>query len=173
MIKRFLEDKNISNGKRISEDLENEIARVKNVISREEGVPKKGESIFKVRCSSCHKMFANGGQIGPDLTSYQKNDQDTLLISVIAPGAEIREGYENIILKTLDGIIYSGFLLEDTKNNLIIRQLNGITKILSKTNIVSTTMTGVSLMPMGLIDGLSDDEIRNLFAYLRSTTPPF
>ena len=83
------------------------------------------------------------------------------------------EGYENIILKTLDGIIYSGFLLEDTKNNLIIRQLNGITKILSKKNIVSTTMTGVSLMPMGLIDGLSDDEIRNLFAYLRSTTPPF
>ncbi|MFL2450505.1 MAG: hypothetical protein ACJ0IB_00370 [Verrucomicrobiales bacterium] len=109
----------------------------------------------------------------PDLTSYQKNDQDTLLISVIAPGAEIREGYENIILKTLDGIIYSGFLLEDTKNNLIIRQMNGITKILSKTNIVSTMMTGVSLMPMGLIDGLSDDEIRNLFAYLRSTTPPF
>lgn len=173
LIKRFLEDKNISNGKRISEDLENEIARVKNVISREEGVPKKGESIFKVRCSSCHKMFSNGGQIGPDLTSYQKNDQDTLLISVIAPGAEIREGYENIILKTLDGIIYSGFLLEDTKNNLIIRQMNGITKILSKTNIVSTMMTGVSLMPMGLIDGLSDDEIRNLFAYLRSTTPPF
>ena len=65
-------------------------------------------------------MFANGGQIGPDLTSYQKNDQDTLLISVIAPGAEIREGYENIILKTLNGIIYSGFLLEDTKNKRLI-----------------------------------------------------
>ena len=98
-IKKFLESQEIATVKGIPSLLENEIKRVKTIIKNGGGNPKKGEAIFKTRCAGCHKMFNEGGQIGPDLTSYQKNDQDTLLISIIAPGAEIREGYENVIIK--------------------------------------------------------------------------
>lgn len=173
LINAFLEKAKYKDIEGLTPALEAEIARVKSIITSGGGNPKKGEVVFKNRCIGCHKMFNNGGQIGPDLTSYQKNDHDTLLISVIAPGAEIREGYENIILKIDDGLIFSGFLLEETKNNLVIKQLNGITKVFPKNKIVSTTKTGASLMPMGLLNDLSNDQIIDLFAYLRSTTPPY
>ena len=118
-------------------------------------------------------MFNEGGQIGPDLTSYQKNDQDTLLISIIAPGAEIREGYENVIIKNKDGLVFSGFLLEETKSHTTLRELSGTSKFFRNSEINSKISTGVSLMPNGLLNGLNEVQLKNLFAYLRSTTPPF
>ena len=107
------------------------------------------------------------------LTSYQKNDQDTLLISIIAPGAEIREGYENVIIKNKDGLVFSGFLLEETKSHTTLRELSGASKFFRNSEINSKISTGVSLMPNGLLNGLNEVQLKNLFAYLRSTTPPF
>ena len=172
-IKKFLESQEISTVKGVPSLLENEIKRVKTVIKNGGGNPKKGEAIFKTRCAGCHKMFNEGGLIGPDLTSYQKNDQDTLLISIIAPGAEIREGYENVIIKNKDGLVFSGFLLEETKSHTTLRELSGASKFFRNSEINSKISTGVSLMPNGLLNGLNEVQLKNLFAYLRSTTPPF
>ena len=172
-IKNFLESQKISTVKGVPSLLENEIKRVKTIIKNGGGNPKEGEAIFKTRCAGCHKMFNEGGQIGPDLTSYQKNDQDTLLISIIAPGAEIREGYENVIIKNKDGLVFSGFLLEETKSHTTLRELSGTSKFFRNSEINSKTSTGVSLMPNGLLNGLNEVQLKNLFAYLRSTTPPF
>ena len=172
-IKNFLESQKISTVKGVPSLLENEIKRVKTIIKNGGGNPKKGEAIFKTRCAGCHKMFNEGGQIGPDLTSYQKNDQDTLLISIIAPGAEIREGYENVIIKNKDGLVFSGFLLEETKSHTTLRELSGASKFFRNSEINSKISTGVSLMPNGLLNGLNEVQLKNLFAYLRSTTPPF
>ena len=171
-IKKFISELSIPDMK-ISNVHEGEINRIKKIIHNGGGNPKLGESIFKSRCSGCHKMFNEGGQIGPDLTSYQKNDQDTLLLSLIAPSAEIREGYENIIIKTKDGLVHSGFLLEETKDQTTFRELNGTTKLISNLKIEFKKFTGASLMPSGLLNGLSDAQLKDFFAYLRSTTPPF
>ena len=172
-IKKFLERKKLSTVRSVPSFLENEISRVRTIIENGGGNPKAGESIFKARCAGCHKMFDVGGQIGPDLTSYQKNDQDTLLISIIAPGAEIREGYENVIIKNKDGLVFSGFLLEETKAHTRLRELSGASKFFRNSEINSKINTGVSLMPNGLLNGLDEGQLKNLFAYLRSTTPPF
>ena len=173
IIKKFLESQKPYTIRGVTSFLENEIARVKSIIKNGGGNPKAGELIFMTRCAGCHKMFDVGGQIGPDLTSYQKNDQDTLLISIIAPGAEIREGYENVIIKNKDGLVFSGFLLEETKTHTTLRELSGASKFFRNSEINSKINTGVSLMPNGLLNGLDEGQLKNLFAYLRSTTPPF
>ncbi len=45
------------------------------------GDPYEGRTIFSATCGVCHKLFGQGGQIGPDLTSYKRDDLDTMLLS--------------------------------------------------------------------------------------------
>jgi len=158
---------------KITNEQELEILRIKEIISKGGGNPKNGEKTFNRLCIGCHKMYDNGGEIGPDLTSYQRNDVDALLMSLIAPGVEIREGYGNVIVKTISGSVHSGFLVEDTSKYIVIRELSGTSRVFGRDQIGSLISTGVSLMPQGLLNGIDNDVLKDFFAYLRSTTPPF
>jgi len=55
-----------------------------------------GEATDMQRCAACHKLFSKGGNLGPDLTSYQRDKLGTMLISIVNPDAEICEGYQYI-----------------------------------------------------------------------------
>jgi putative heme-binding domain-containing protein len=158
---------------KITDAQEREILRIKDLVSQGGGNPKNGERTFTRLCIGCHKMFDKGGEIGPDLTSYQRNDKDALLMSLVAPGAEIREGYENVIIKTKLETVHSGFLVQDTAKYVAIRELSGATRVFERDQIKTLAGTGVSLMPQGLLHGIGDAELKDFFAYLRSTTPPF
>ncbi|MED5260472.1 MAG: hypothetical protein VYC72_11595, partial [Verrucomicrobiota bacterium] len=95
IIKKYFGDK-VSNKKSLFENIEN----IRSVIESGPGNPYRGRIIYKERCASCHVLFHSGGKVGPDLTSYQRDDLDTMLTSIIAPNAEIREGYESIFIQT-------------------------------------------------------------------------
>ena len=155
------------------EDFEIEISRVQKVVGSGGGVPKKGEAHFKARCASCHRMFNEGGLVGPDLTSYQRSDREALLLAIIAPSAEIREGYEHTVARMKSGEVHSGFREEADQQRVVIRQPSGQTRVLRREEIEKLSVSKSSMMPPGLLGGLSDQELRDLFAYLRSTTPPF
>lgn len=172
-INRYLSKlfKNIDS--KITDAQELEIVRIKEIVSTGGGNPKNGEKTFTRLCIGCHKMFDKGGEIGPDLTSYQRNDKDALLMSLVAPGAEIREGYENVIIKTKSDTVHSGFLVEDTAKYVAIRELSGASRVFERNQIKSLANTDVSLMPQGLLNGIDDNALKDFFAYLRSTTPPF
>ena len=118
-------------------------------------------------------MYDKGGEIGPDLTGYQRNDESALLMSLVAPGAEIREGYGNVIVKTKSGSVHSGFLVEETVKYIAIRELSGASRTFERDEINSLSSTGISLMPQGLLNGIENEALKDFFAYLRSTTPPF
>jgi len=150
-----------------------EMARVKKILAAERGVPKTGEALYAQRCASCHTMFNKGGAIGPDLTSYQKNDLDTMLLSIIAPSAEIREGFEQAVVKKKDGAVHTGFLVDQNDNLIALRELSGTRRTVKRVDIQDLEIIGTSLMPPGLLTGLDEKQLRDLFAYLRSTTPPF
>ncbi|MFP6872043.1 MAG: PVC-type heme-binding CxxCH protein [Verrucomicrobiales bacterium] len=150
-----------------------EIVRIQKAIAENPGNPKRGEAIFVERCGSCHLMFGSGGVIGPDLTSYQRGDEGALLLSIVAPSAEIREGFENAIILTTSGAVHSGFKLEENERVIFIRELSGATRSILKSDIKSIAYSPASLMPQGLLNGLKDKDLQDIFAYLRSTTPPF
>ena len=154
-------------------DAGREIARLKKVIARDGGVPKRGEAIFTGRCAACHLMFKKGGHIGPDLTSYQKNDLDTMLQSIVDPSAEIREGFEQVIVRLHDGAVHSGFVTDKDEELVSLRTLAGTERSIPRGDIEEMQVVGVSLMPPGLLAGLDDGQVRDLFAFLRSTTPPY
>ena len=153
--------------------VEGELARVKRILAAAEGVPKRGEATYSLRCATCHTLFAKGGRVGPDLTSYQRGDLDMLLLAVIAPGAEIREGFETTVIQTRDGSVFTGFISDQDAKVIVLRDVAGQVRTVARERIASETPLGTSLMPPGLLDGLDDQALRDFFAYLRSTTPPF
>jgi putative membrane-bound dehydrogenase-like protein len=153
------------------ESLRPRIEQVRQIIAAQPGDAYKGESHFNARCAPCHTLFHKGGKIGPDLTSYQRDDLGTMLISILDPNAEIREGFENHSISTKDGRQLSGFLADQDANVIVVRSFDGADISLRRADILNLSSAANSLMPEGLLDGLSDAEIRDLFAYLRQSQP--
>src|SRR5690606_40342437 len=54
----------------------------------------KGQALFSRTCGSCHKMFGQGADIGPDLTGSNRSDLDYLLFNVLEPSSEIQDDYK-------------------------------------------------------------------------------
>ena len=147
------------------------IARFAAMIGEGSGIPKPGKQIFEQQCARCHSLFGRGGKLGPDLTTYRRDDLETMLLNIVNPSAEIREGFSGSIVASSDGRILSGVIVEQDKNVVILRDSDGHDAILDRTSIDAMRLAEKSLMPEGLLDNLPPQQVRDLFAYLRSTQP--
>lgn len=152
-------------------DMQVEIEKVDRHLAAAAGNPYRGKQLYAANCGKCHLLFGEGQTIGPDLTNYQRDDLQRLLVHVINPSAEIREGYENTIVATNDGRVLSGFVVDQDNRVVVLRGANGETYVLSRDEIDDLSAVPQSLMPSGLLQALTEQEIRDLFAYLRATQP--
>jgi putative membrane-bound dehydrogenase-like protein len=147
------------------------IDEIAGILKGGTGNPYAGEATFTERCAKCHKLFFKGGNVGPDLTSYQRDNLGTMLLSIVNPSAEIREGYQYYVVQTTDDRVLSGFFVDRDNQITVLRGLEGENITLRASEIKAIKATGQSLMPTGLLDGLSDQQLRDFFAYLRITQP--
>jgi putative heme-binding domain-containing protein len=147
------------------------IADVEAKLKSGQGNPYAGEPLFQEKCAACHKLFFKGGRIGPELTAYQRDNLGTMLISIVHPNAEIREGFQYFSVTTNDGRSLSGFLVERDAQILVLRGLEGEDITVRQADVRLLTPMGRSLMPEGLLDGMTDQQLRDLFAYLRISQP--
>lgn len=154
-----------------TEQMEQEIQRLATVITAEHGSPYDGKRLYKQSCAKCHLLFGEGGETGPDLTAYQRGDLAAMLLSVVNPSAEIREGFESYVLVTSDGRALSGLLMEQDPQVVVVRDAEGQTTAIEREQIDELSVQPRSIMPEGLLSELNDQQIRDLFAYLRSTQP--
>ncbi len=152
-------------------DAKRQIDRLRSLIVEGTGNPYAGEAIFMQRCATCHQLFQKGGKIGPDLTPYQRGNLETLLPSVIQPSVEIREGFEQVSLLTQGGRILTGFLTDQDTQVVTLRGKAGEDIRIERDEIESIVPVGRSLMPDGLVDDLTQQQLRDFFAYLRISQP--
>ena len=90
---------------------------------------------------------------------------------VVNPSAEIREGFENYVVITVDGRILNGFLADQDKQVVVLRGVDGQNITLKRDDIEEMKAVSQSLMPEELLNGMSEQQVRNLFAYLRIAQP--
>lgn len=156
-----------------SEAEEAEMNRIQSVLSLDPtgGDRYAGRDIYLSRCAACHSLHSEGGDIGPELTGYQRHDLDSLLLAISRPNAEVREGFENYTVKTKDGQAVAGFLEDQDDNVIVLRPIGGQKIVLERNEIASMEAAGVSLMPSGLLGDLEDESLVDFFAYLQSTQP--
>jgi putative membrane-bound dehydrogenase-like protein len=130
----------------------------------------KGEGVFQRTCGSCHKLYGNGGNIGPDLTGSNRANLDYLLFNVLNPSGEIQDDYKMVVVTTRDGRLYSGNVVSENERQLTMRVVGQDAVVINKSSIQSREVTPTSLMPIGLFDNLTNTELLDLVKYLRTTT---
>jgi putative heme-binding domain-containing protein len=128
---------------------------------------KLGKAVFQKACSACHTYQNVGGKVGPDLTGVKNQPADALLLHILVPNYEVLPAYQSISISTNDGRSFSGWLVSENENSLTLRTTFGTDESILRRNISSLSNSGLSLMPDGLEQSISKDEMAKLIAYLK------
>jgi putative membrane-bound dehydrogenase-like protein len=129
---------------------------------------RNGRAVFQRTCGSCHKMYGEGGELGPDITGSNRANLDYLLFNVLDPNAEIQDDYKMVLVTTRDGRTFAGNVAAETERQITMRVVGRDSAVINKSDIQSREATRVSMMPPGLFDTLTDGEVIDLVAYLRT-----
>ncbi len=128
----------------------------------------KGKLLFQTTCAPCHRLFGEGGAIGPDITGANRGNLDYLLSNILDPSGDIQDDYKMVIITTRDGRTYAGNIASEGLHQLTLKVVGQDPVVIAKSNIQSREVTAVSLMPPGLFTTLSDQEVVDLVAYLKN-----
>jgi len=133
----------------------------------------KGEAAFAAAsCLKCHRFRGEGGSTGPDLTGVGRRfSARDLVESIVEPSKTVSDQYQATIFELKDGRTVIGRVANmhaDTLN-IVTDMLNpgGFTNI-KRSDVEETRSSTVSMMPAGLLDTFTQEEILDLAAYLRS-----
>jgi putative heme-binding domain-containing protein len=131
-----------------------------------------GKQMFQIAsCVSCHKLNGVGTELGPDLTKIDpKQDNPTeILRDILEPSLRINEKYQSYVFETHAGKLITGLILEETPEMVKVIE-NPLAKsepvILKKSDIAERKKSPTSIMPKGLLDKLTREEILDLIAYV-------
>jgi putative heme-binding domain-containing protein len=130
-------------------------------------IPARGRQVFRDTCAACHKLFDEGGAIGPDITGSNRPSLDYLLHNILAPNAEIPNAYRTATIELQNGRVIAGIVTAEDASVVIVQTPNERLPI-ARADITSLARSDVSMMPEGLLTPLSDADVRDLIAYLRS-----
>jgi putative membrane-bound dehydrogenase-like protein len=134
--------------------------------------PEAGRRVFEhprlAGCFRCHQVEGRGARVGPDLSLIGRTDRRWVLESILQPSAVVAPNYQAWIVQTADGRLRTG-LLVNTKldESEYISEKAERFKVRTG-DVEEITPSRSSLMPDGLLDGLTDQEVRDLIAYLMS-----
>ncbi|MEO5995121.1 MAG: PVC-type heme-binding CxxCH protein [Chitinophagaceae bacterium] len=143
------------------------INKITGIVGALPGDEKNGHILFSGTCAGCHKLFDEGGRIGPDLSGYERKNLNTLLINIVDPNADIREGYEIQRIVTIDGRTLEGRVMARNGGSLTIQPaLGGKETTLPADQIREIGARPTSIMPERLLDKMTDQEMRDIFSYI-------
>lgn len=151
------------------------IAKVKAILSQKgkAGDTGRGREIFATICAGCHKFGDQGRDVGPDLTGYEMKNLDYLVPAIVDPNLGIREGFElaTLTLRAQGGAapaILTGFITDANARTLTIKDLAGIKTVVARSALANEIRAPISVMPEGLLDQMSEQQIRDLVSYLQT-----
>ncbi len=134
---------------------------------------RRGQALFnspKAACSACHAIGYLGGNVGPDLTKIGtiRNERD-LLEAIVYPSASFVRSYEPMIVATKGGEEFSGVLKKDSAEEVVLATGPNTEQRLARADITDMRPGSVSVMPSGLADQLTKEELADLLAFLKAT----
>jgi len=133
------------------------------------GDASRGEAVFRrsdLSCFKCHAIGGAGGRVGPDLLSLGASAQiDYLIESLIDPSKKIKENYQTLLVVTDSGKIMTGIKVRKTDVDLILRDAED-REIAIPLSSIEVQKNGASMMPLGVIDKLTQGELLDLVRFL-------
>lgn len=128
----------------------------------------RGRVQFLQRCQTCHRAGAEGIQVGPDLVTVKNKGREALLTAILEPNKEVASQYILHTVNLRDGTGFSGIIAEDGAENMTLKMPGGLTQIIARAQIKSSSSEGQSLMPEGIEAGMSVQEMADLLQFIET-----
>lgn len=135
------------------------------------GDAKKGLVVFDRICGQCHVMHGRGYEVGPNITSNGRGNFEQLIVSVFDPSLVIGEAYKSLTVLTKDGTVFTGLLVEQTPQKVVLRLQGNKLQTIPEEEIEEIKQNEKSLMPEGIEEQMTRQEMADLFALLSLEGP--
>jgi putative membrane-bound dehydrogenase-like protein len=132
------------------------------------GDMEKGAQLVQASCMICHQIRGKGATIGPNLSGAGAMGTESLLRNILTPNAQLESGYYRHDVKLRDGTVVTGFLANESESSITLRQIGADERVIPRADMVSHDISRRSLMPEGIIDGFTEQQVADLFSYLKS-----
>jgi putative heme-binding domain-containing protein len=142
------------------------LERANRALASHNGSPARGKLVYQQSCSACHQIDNVNAGLGPSLQGYDLKDTQSLLINIVYPNADIREGYLQFLLTTKNGQRHLGIIEQENEQFVDIKPSGANPVRIARSNIASLSAQKQSLMPKGLLSQMTEQQIGDLFAYL-------
>jgi len=132
------------------------------------GNAQRGHDVFsKAQCATCHRVGNLGENVGPDLTNLaQRFSMREAIESTIDPSKVIPDRYASKKIMTTDGNQFAGMAVQQADGSYFILQNDGKRIRIKADDVDQVAESTTSAMPAGLLDGLSESEIKDLFTFM-------
>ena len=138
-----------------------------------DGDVRRGQLVFnsaKTACLSCHAIGYLGGKIGPDLTRIgQIRSERDLLEAIVFPSASFARSYEPVVVSTASGAVHSGVIRNESADEVLLATGPQAEVRIARQEIEDIQPGTVSVMPPGLDEQLTRQELADLLAFLKAT----
>lgn len=125
----------------------------------------QGRVAFNTACASCHSLYSEGGNVGPDLTGGGRANLDYLLENILDPSAVVTADFRMSVLDLKDGRVINGLIAAKTERTFTVKTMTE-TLTVERSEIASLQESSLSMMPEGLLEALTPNQARDLIAYL-------
>jgi len=140
--------------------------------------PQIGERIFKeATCLQCHKLGEQGGAVGPELTAVfqrHKGDHRSILRELLDPSYKVEPAYAVSNILTVDGQVVSGIIKAQDRDTITVvsNPENPQPQVIEREEIDEIVKSSTSMMPKGLLDRFTREEIFELLVYMEANQAP-
>jgi putative heme-binding domain-containing protein len=136
------------------------------------GNMESGHKLYMKHCGVCHTLHGEGEKIGPDLTSADRKNRDSLLLNILDPSGTIRPEFISQTAVLVDGRVLTGLVIESSPQQITLVDAKQQKTIIPRGEIDQIEPSTTSLMPERLLEQLQEQELRDLFRYLQSDAKP-
>lgn len=138
-------------------------------LARNRGDAAAGGAVFDRVCATCHVAEGRGNEFGPGLSDIgAKLSRAALYTSILEPSAGISFNYAGETLRLADGTEVTGIVGSETESELVLRLPGGISSRYERSRVTDRTRLDVSLMPDGLEQALTEQELIDVVEYMAS-----
>jgi putative heme-binding domain-containing protein len=141
------------------------VARYQATIERQ-GDRVRGAALFEKHCLACHTLQGSGHRVGPDLSGVAARPKDTLIVDLFDPSRQLTPDFTTYTLITQQGQVLSGVLVSETATSVTLRRAEGAQDFVLRSQIEQLRSTGKSLMPEGMEEQLSEQDVADLLDFL-------
>lgn len=131
------------------------------------GDASRGLGVYRRVCAGCHRHGDEGRAVGPDARTFAAHAPEKLLANILDPNADVQSGYHAFVCALDTGEQIYGIVTGETAASIDIKAVDGVETSIPRARIEGLRATNVSLMPEGLEQSLTVQDVADLIAFLR------